>query len=262
MQSAPLQSLAGLKILITRPAGGSQVFSEKLRRLGATTIELPTIEIVPARSKTMLDQSIRNISNYEWVIFTSVNGVVFFIDRMRQLGEAMDALRRVKIAAIGPATAAYVEKSAKKPDYMPKEFLSEEIAKGLGDVKGKRILLPRADIASRKLPTILTENGATVDEVTTYETVIPQDLSLNRLQSVLGQGVDLITFTSPSTVRNLAQVAGPTGLEALIKNAKVACIGPVTADAAKALGVHVDIVASNHSVDHLVEAIVNEIRNV
>ena len=262
MQSAPLQSLAGIRILITRPKSSNEPLSEKLRSLGAETIELPTIEIVAPKSTEALDHSIRDLSNYDWVIFTSVNGVRFFLERMKYLGVASDVLQRVKIAAIGSATARSLEKSAKKPDFVPKEFLSEKIVYGLGDVKGKRILLPRADIASRNLPIGLMGKGAIVEEVVVYETIIPKDLSLNRLQSILSLGVDLVTFTSPSTIRNLAYVTGPIGLEALIKEIKVACIGPVTAEAARGLGVHVDIVPSNHSVDDLVEAIVNEIGTV
>jgi uroporphyrinogen III methyltransferase/synthase len=168
----------------------------------------------------------------------------------------------VKIAAIGSATADFLEKSAKKPDFVPEEFLSERIVAGLGEVKGKRILLPRADIASRNLPMALTRNGAIVEEVVAYETITPKDLSLDRLKLILKRGVDLVTFTSPSTVRNLAYITGSNELEAMIKGVKVACIGPVTAEAARELGVHVDIVSSNHSIDDLVEAIVNEIRTV
>ena len=262
MQSAPLQSLSGMRVLITRPKGGSESLSEKLRSLGAETVELPTIEIIAPRSTEALDHSIRNLSNYDWVIFTSVNGVRFFLERMRHLRVTSDLLQRVKIAAIGSATAASLEKSARRPDFVPEEFLSEKIVYGLGDVKGKRILLPRADIASRTLPRNLIGEGAIVEEVVAYETVIPKDLSLDRLQSILERGVNLVTFTSPSTVRNLANVTSSIGLGALIKGIKVACIGPVTAEAARGLGVHVDIVASNHSIDDLVEAIVNEIRSV
>jgi uroporphyrinogen III methyltransferase/synthase len=262
MQSAPLQTLVGIRILVTRPRNENRSFSEKLRGLGATVVELPTIEIVPPKDTTMLDQSIKHLSSYDWIAFTSSNGARFFMERMTQLGESTNTLRQVKIAAIGPATASVLERLAKKPDYMPDEFLSEKIAHGLGDVKGKRILLPRADIASRKLPTILRSNGATVEEVVAYETIVPNDLSLDQLQSILKEGVDLVTFTSPSTIRGLTHILGRVPLATLMKGAKVACIGPVTAEAARELGVHVDIVAHNHTVDGLVEAIVNEIRTV
>ena len=262
MQTAPLQSLAGARILITRPKAENRLLSEKLRALGAVTIELPTIAIFPPTDKSLLDRSIKRLSEYDWVIFTSVHGVRFFSKRMAALGEPADRLREVKVAAIGPATAASLEKLGAKPDYVPEVFLSEQFAHGLGEVNGKRILLPRADIASGKLPALLRKRGAIVEEVVAYRTVIPDDLSWDRLQSILKQGVDVATFTSPSTVRNLAHVAGAHPLETLLKSVKVACIGPVTAEATKELGVHVDIVAPSHTINDLVEAIVNEIGTV
>jgi uroporphyrinogen III methyltransferase/synthase len=258
MQTAPLKSLAGVRILITRAKSENEPLAHKLMELGASIAELPTIEFLPPENMEPLDRSIRMLSKYDWVVFTSRNGVQFFIRRMAAIGDPPNRLQRVKVAAIGPATAAALEKLTKKPDYMPNEFLSEKMVDGLGNVKGKRILLPRADIASRSLPEHLRSQGASVDEVVAYRTVAPEDLTFERLSHILGEGVDVVAFTSPSTVRNLARV-GVGGLGALLKGVKVACIGPVTADAAKTLGVHVDIVASNHTVDDLVEAIVNEI---
>ena len=260
MQTAPLKSLAGVRILITRSEAENETLANKLRQLGATPVELPTIAIVNPDNTRPLDLSIKMLSKYDWVIFTSHNGVQFFSSRMAALGEPADRLRGVKVAAIGPATAATLENLGKKPDYIPDEFLSQQIVYGLGDVKGKRVLLPRADIASKGLPEELRREGASVDEVVAYKTIAPEDLSLDRLLEVLKQGVDVVTFTSPSTVRNLSHIA--EGLGALLKGVKVACIGPVTADAAEALGVHVDIVASRHTIDDLVEAIVNENRTV
>jgi uroporphyrinogen III methyltransferase/synthase len=251
-----------MKILITRPRTQNLLLSAKLRALGATTIELPTIAILAPESTTRLDRSIGKLSDYDWVIFTSVHGVRFFSKRMTALGQPFDKLTKGRVAAIGPATAAALERLGKKPDYVPEEFLSEKIALGLGDVKGKRILLPRADIASKKLPELLTKHGAIVEEVVAYRTVVPEDLSSDRLRSILNHGIDVVTFTSPSTVRTLAQVVGANELEALLKKVKVACIGPVTAEATRKLGVHVDIVAKNHTIDDLVEAIENDIRTV
>jgi len=262
MQTAPLKSLADVRILITRSKDENETLAKKLRQLGAIVAELPTIEFAPPENTKPLDQSIKMLSKYDWLIFTSRHGVQFFSKRMAALGEPPGRLREVKVAAIGPATAAALQSLGKKPDYVPYEFLSSQIARGLGDVKGKRILLPRTDIASRGLPEELRMQGTSVDEVVVYRTVVPEDLSLDRLLLILKQGLDVVTFTSPSTVRNLAHVASVEGLGALLEDVRVACIGPVTADAAKALGVHVDIVASNHTIDNLVEAVVNEIRTV
>lgn len=257
-----MKVLEGVKILITRPEKQNIHLSAKLRNLGATTIELPTITILPPNNTDPLDRSILDILQYDWVIFTSFHGVQSFSQRLKALREPSDKLKQVKVAAIGPATAAALEHLGKEADYVPTQYLSEKIAVGLGDVDGKRILLPRADIASKKLPELLRQRGAKVEEVVAYRTIIPEGLSADRLKSVLNQGIDVVTFTSPSTVRNLAQIVGANELTVLLKGVKVACIGPVTAEATKELGVHVDIVARTHTIDNLVEAIKNEVRTV
>jgi len=262
MQTSSVKTLEGVKILITRPERQNIHISAKLRELGAITIELPTITILPPNNTAPLDKSILDISQYDWVIFTSVHGVRFFSQRLKALGEPSDKLKQVKVAAIGPATAAALEHLGKKADYVPTQFLSKKIAIGLRDVEGKRILLPRADIASKKLPELLRQRGAEVEEVVAYRTIIPEGLSADRLKSVLNQGIDVVTFTSPSTVRNLAQIVGANELTVLLKGVKVACIGPVTAEVTKELGIHVDIVARTHTIDNLVEAIKNDIRTV
>ncbi len=262
MQTSSMKTLEGIKILITRSEKQSIHISAKLRYLGATTIELPTITIVPPNNTDPLDKSILGILKYDWLIFTSVHGVQFFSQRLKALGESFAKLKQVRVAAIGPATAAALEDLGREADYVPTQYLSEKIAVGLGDVEGKRILLPRADIASKKLPDLLRQRGAKVEEVVAYRTIIPESLSADRFRSILNQGVDVVTFTSPSTVRNLAQILGANELSVLLKGVKVACIGPVTAEATKELGIHVDIVARTHTIDDLVEAIKNEIRTV
>jgi len=259
---ASLKPLGGMRILITRPEREGPSLSTKLHALGATALELPTIAILPAKNTDALDRAVKEFEEYDWVIFTSVNGVRFFNERAKTLKVPFGKLKQVKVAAIGPATADALERLGKKPDYVPEEYLSEQIARGLGELAGKRILLPRADIASEKLPSLLKQRGAFVDEVVAYRTVIPEDLTLNRLKPIFDGRVDLITFTSPSTVRNLAEAVGHAELERLLKSVKVACIGPVTFDAAKELGLRVDVVAVNHTIDGLVEAIENEIRTV
>jgi uroporphyrinogen III methyltransferase/synthase len=248
-----------MRILVTRPESEAFSLSEKLRALGATAIEIPTIAIRPPDDTNQLDRAIGEIGDYEWIVFTSVNGVRSFHERMKGLNVSFKSLERVKVAAIGPATSQELERLGKIPSYVPEEYLSEQIARGLGEIRGKRILLPRADIASKKLPSLLRERGALVDEVVAYRTVIPDELTSVRLRPLLDGGVDLITFTSPSTVRNFVQALGASELQSRLKNVKIACIGPVTVEAAEELGVRVDIVALNHTIDGLVEAIENEI---
>ncbi len=260
MQTSSFEPLAGMRIVVTRPKPQAQILSDRLRKLGATTIEIPTIEIIPTEDTEQLDAAVRRLGEYDWVIFTSVHGVSAVLSRLEALELSPDALSKPKVAAIGPATANKLTHAGRTPDFMPREFLSEKIAQGLGAVEGKRILLPRADVASKKLPELLRERGAIVDEVDAYETVVPSDLTLERVKANLQDRADLITFTSPSTIRNLAHILGNDQLRDLLKGVRVACIGPVTLEAARELGIVVDVVAMTHTIDALVEAIVNEIR--
>lgn len=262
MQTTSLKPLTGLRVLVTRPVDAADKLSERLSALGAHTIQVPMIAIVPPVNTMPLDTAVVHLSQYDWVIFTSAYGVKFMTKRMAELKVAPERLNKVKVAAIGPATAAAVERVAKKPEYVPKEFLSERIVEGLGDLERKRVLLPRADIASKQLPSLLRERGAFVDEVVSYQTTIPEDLTAERMNAIFAQGVNMVTFTSPSTVRNFAKVLSRDRLGSFMGNIRVACIGPVTADAANELGMHVDIVANIHTVDALVEAIVDEIGTV
>ncbi len=262
MQISSLKPLTGMRIVVTRPKELTHTLSERLRELGATIVELPTIEIIPVENTAPLDDTIRRLDEYDWLILTSVHGAQFFMGRLAALKVSLELLNGLKVATIGPATAAALERAGKTPDYIPDEYLSERIVHGLGNVRGKRILLPRADIASKKLPALLHERGALVDEIVAYRTVAPRDLTCERLKSVLDEGVDLVTFTSSSTVRNFARALGGHKLGRFLHDVKVACIGPVTVEAARELGIEVDIVAKTHTIEALVEAIVNETRSV
>jgi uroporphyrinogen III methyltransferase/synthase len=262
MQTTNLKPLSGVKVLVTRPLLEAQILSNQLRALGAAAIELPTIEIVPPESYDRMDRAIRSLGNYDWVIFTSVHGVGYFIDRMSALSVPIETLKKVHVAAIGTVTASALEQKGKTADYVPSEYLSELIVPGLGDLRGKRVLLPRAGIASKRLPTLLRERGAIVDEVIAYRTVIPRDLTPQRLKSVLSEGVDFVTFTSPSTIRSLATVVGDHELQRSLRGVKIACIGPVTADAVTELGLRAEVVAESYTIGALVEAIVNEVRTL
>jgi uroporphyrinogen-III synthase len=259
MQTTTQKPLSSLKILVTRPAEQARTLSDRLSRLGATTIDVPTIKILPTSDNEAFDKAVRELELYDWVIFTSVHGVRFFTERMQALQVSRETFEKVRVAAIGPSTARALELTIKKPDYVPKEYLSEKILEGLGDVNRRRVLLPRADIASKTLPAALRARGALVDELTVYRTVVPPELTSERLNSIHAGGLDLVTFTSPSTVRNLAEVLGRPELGSFLRDVKVACIGPVTEKAANELGIPVDIVAKAHTIDALVEAIVDEI---
>lgn len=260
MMNLPL--LQGKRILITRAKEQASVLSEMLRALGAKPIELPTITITPLEDYSPLDRAIQLIvtSQYDWVIFTSVNGVQFFFERFAALGYDARLLSRVKIAAIGPATAKAIEQNGLKIDYMPTRYLAEEIAIGIGDVRGQRILLPRADIARKQLAKALRAKGALVDEVPVYCTRPAGSKATELKDLICNDQIDLITFTSASTVRNFAQLLDGLDLTQALKKVKVACIGPVTAEAAKELGIEVQIVAEEHTIAGLVKAIIEEVR--
>jgi uroporphyrinogen III methyltransferase/synthase len=261
METTPLKPLNGLKVLVTRPKEQAPTLSNRLRILGAIALEVPTITISPPESYTQLDVAIQHLQSYDWIIFTSVHGVQFFLNRVQALGFATSILYGTRVAAVGSATASALEGSGRKPDYVPEEYLTERIAIGLGELREKRILLPRADIASKRLPEKLRALGAKVDEISTYRTGIPSDLTPEKVRPILARGVNLIVFTSPSTVQNLTRFLDPADFRSLSK-CKVACIGPVTAQTATELGFHVDIVAKNHTINALVEEIVNEIGTV
>ena len=260
MQTAT-KPLSGKRILVTRPSGRIKSLSQKLRNLGATTIEIPTIKIEPPSDTIQIDNSIKNLSKYDWIIFTSVHGVEFFLQRMKALQTPMSSLNIVRIAAIGSATAGPLERVGRRPDYIPPEFLSEQIANGLGNLQGKRILLPRANIASKKLPLQLRDRGAQVEEIVAYRTVRPHELDHERLMSTIETGIDIVTFTSPSTVHHFA-AALRHAKGKFLSNVRVACIGPVTSEAARKVGMKVHVVAKPHTIDALIEGIVNDVRNL
>jgi len=253
--------LSGIRVMVTRSSDQARILSAKLQNLGATTIEIPMIEVTTPSDTGPIDRSIRDLTKYDWIIFTSVHGVEFFLQRMAVLHVPFSNLGSVKIATIGPATSIALQNIGRSPDYVPSEFLSENIAPGLGRLEGKRILLPRADIASQKLPIQLREMGACVDEVVAYWTITPRELNSNRLRAGLESGVNVITFTSPSTVRNFAKALERAGGSKYLNSVKVACIGPVTAEAARRVGMTVGIIAQPHTIDALVEAIASEQRS-
>ncbi|MGA2133070.1 MAG: uroporphyrinogen-III C-methyltransferase [Bryobacteraceae bacterium] len=240
--------LFGQRIVVTRARGQADALASKLRALGADVIEMPTIEIQPALDYEPLDRAIANLGSYDWLIFTSANGVRFFLDRLDRSAADLRALR-ARICAIGPATRAAIEALHLKVDVMGDDYVAEGLLAALGghELAGQRILLPRAAVARDLVPVELRRRGAQVDVVEAYRTTAPQ-------RSIdLTDKPDWITFTSSSTVRNFVAM---TGAEALA-GVRVASIGPVTSATARTLGIAVDAEASVFTVDGLVEAILS-----
>lgn len=249
--------LFGKKIIVTRSREQANPLSQAIADLGGEPVEFPTISIAEPEDYAPLDRAIANISLYDWLIFTSVNGVTYFFNRLRTLNYDIRDLAEIRICAIGPQTAEALQSMMLKVDYIPAEYQAEEIIKGLKDkIKPKsRILLARADIARKVLPKGLAGLGATVDEVIAYRTVTGEGNSY-LIRQMLEQGeIDLITFTSSSTVRNFFAKLKTSNPVSLLGCTRVACIGPITASTAKEMGLTVDIQAKEYTIKGLLEAI-------
>jgi uroporphyrinogen III methyltransferase/synthase len=249
--------LTGKNILITRARDQSSEFATRLRNLGAEVIEYPTIEILPPPSWKELDRAIKGLKSYDWIIFTSANGVNFFWHRLIDKGENNHPLSSLKICAIGPATAKQLKEKGIGIDYIPKEFVAESILKGFKkmDLKGRRILLARAKKARDILPKELRKMGAEVNVVEAYQTVKPRG-GTKRLKQLLTDGkIDVITFTSSSTVNHFAELLKEDDLKKLLRGIAIACIGPITAQTAKRWGMRVQIQPKQYTVPGLTRAI-------
>lgn len=248
--------LFGKKVLITRARSQASVFAEKIEALGGEPWEFPTIEIIDPEDYTPLDKAISAVDSYDWLVLTSINGVRYFMNRMRHLKVDVRRLSNVKIVAIGPKTREEIEKYGIFCEFMPEEFVAEaiiEVFRG-EDLQGKKVLLPRADIARKVLPDTLQSMGAKVHEVTAYRTVTGSGSSDDLLKMLEEKKVDILTFTSSSTVRNFMKKLGPENM-GLLDDVVIASIGPITSGAARELGLTVDVEASEYTIDGLIEAI-------
>lgn len=260
--------LQGRSVLVTRARMQSESLTSKLEALGAQVIHCPTIEIVPPQSWDQLDAALRRLGIYDWIVFTSANGVRFFFDRLNdlELTNHLQMLATTNLCAIGPATASAIEERGAVANLVASESSSEgaltAIINHTGDVKnikGLRFLIPRARIAREVLPEGLRKLGAEVDTVETYQTVKP-DVDPESVNLLFKENsIDAITFTSSSTVSNFAELAGLTDLSRLLDATLVACIGPATAETAARMGLTKVIQPDMHNSDALVESIVESL---
>lgn len=247
--------LAGLRVLVTRARQQASALSSRLIELGAVPIEYPTIEIRPLVDPSSLDDALATVEQFDWLVFTSTNGVDAFWERLTSIGKDSRALAQARICAIGPSTAARLREHGILADWLPPEFVTDSILDGFRahDLQGARVLLARADIASPLLATGLREQGAIVSDVTAYRTV-PSAASRARLLAALDQRqIDVVTLTSSSTARNL--VEGVHGRLDLLRGLTIASIGPVTTRTARELGLQVDVEARVHTIDGLIDAL-------
>jgi uroporphyrinogen III methyltransferase / synthase len=243
-------SLAGRRVLVTRPRDQAEALARALAARGARAVLFPTIEVRPVADLSRLDRAIDTLSTYDWITFPSPNAVDVVFDRL--LARRVPLPPRLRIAAVGPGTAQALEARGARVDFIPSEFLGQQLGRELTPVHGKRVLLPRAARGREELAIELARRGASVDEVVVYDTlpasVDPRDLV------ELERGVDVATFTSPSTVENFFALLG-TRAVAVLGRASVACIGPVTARAARAMGLTVHFEPAEHSIPGLVAAL-------
>lgn len=250
------QPLEGLRILVTRPRGQAEGLVGRLRELGASAFALPAIRIEPRQDLGRLDAALRALATYDWVIFTSARAVELIFARIDRLGLPMEWPRHLRLGAIGPATAAALAQRGLRPTLTPRRFIAEALAEAMGDVSGMRILLPRAEGARPVLPETLERRGASVEEIPIYRAVpaSPEPEALSWLEA----GVDVVTFTSPSTVKGFRQIAKASGLDGVRPAGAplYASIGPITAEAARRAGFPPAIVAEEHTSEGLVQAMV------
>jgi len=282
-KAAPNQPLKGVRVLVGRARHQAGALSGELRRRGAQVIEIPFIEIRKPRSFQPLDDALRNLPTYDWLILTSANGVEAMWKRMEKLhllkgkdwagheftrtvkgGKKGPALAaeggRLRIAAIGPATKKAIEQRGMEVDVVPKEYVAESVVRSLRrKVKGKRVLLLRAKVARDVIPRELRKTGAHVNVVEAYETVVPRS-SRTRLRAALKnprRRPHIVTFTSSSTVKNFVQLLGQSrrARHSSLAGIRMASIGPVTSSTLRELGLPVDIEAQEFTIPGLIEGI-------
>jgi uroporphyrinogen III methyltransferase / synthase len=246
--------LFGRTIVVTRTRATSSNFAAALRRLGADVIEFPTIEMTRPKSYASLDKAIARLDSFDWIVFTSATGVESFIERLKSLGRDIRDLGRASIAAIGPATASRLADYALRVAAVPDEYRAEAIisAIGAGGIRGKRFLIPRAEIARQVLPETLREKGAKeVVVAPAYRTIKPERPQTERIRELIEAGaIDLVTFTSSSTVTNFCALVGASA-----KGLKAAAIGPITAATASERGFEVVVSPREYTIPALSDAI-------
>jgi uroporphyrinogen III methyltransferase/synthase len=254
--------LFGKRIIVTRSRKQASQLSQRLSELGAEVLEMPTIRIEPTTNKS-LREVIEDIGVYDWIVFTSPNGVEYFFKAFFEEYHDVRALGQVRIAAIGPATAEKINGLHLEVELQPEEFVSEAVVRAFQQhesVENLKFLLPRADKATDTIPVGLTKLGAIVDEVETYRTVLEKSDPTGAQARLLTEEVHIVTFTSSSTVENFCKLIDARKLLEKSAALQIASIGPVTSATAKKLGLPVHIEAAEHTIPGLVEAILKAIR--
>jgi uroporphyrinogen III methyltransferase / synthase len=248
--------LFGKRIVITRAREQSSVIIEALERLGAEAIEIPVIEIRDPQSWQPLDEAIGRLETFDYLVFTSANGVKKFLSRLPACGRDVRDLKGLGIGAIGPGTAAELAATGIRIDFVPQEYRAEGLIEYLkeAEVRGKSFLIPRAKVARDLLPRTLEERGARVEVVEAYETVRPE-FAAGELEHLLTPAPDAVTFTSSSTVSNFVKLVERAGLRKILEQVAIVSIGPVTSETVRKHGLEVSVEATESTVTGLIQAL-------
>jgi uroporphyrinogen III methyltransferase/synthase len=249
--------LLGRNVVVTRARAQASDLVARLTELGANCLEYPTIQVEALKDQTLLDQAIDNLTRYDWIVFTSVNGVRFFFERLFERGYDVRALHHIRTAVIGPVTAERLRDYGLRSDILPVSYRAESVVEAFQNetMTGRRVLLPRAAEARAVLPEELGRMGAEVDEVIVYRARRVKE-GAQRLADDLREGrVDLVTFTSSSTVTNFKALLPDAEADRLMSGVRVASIGPVTTETAESLGIRVDVTADEYTIPGLCQAI-------
>jgi uroporphyrinogen III methyltransferase / synthase len=249
------------RVLITRPQAQARGMSDGLLAAGYEPVFFPVIEIQPMQDNRDLDEALEHLTRYGWIVFTSANAVDVVFGRPQARIAAKSMQNGVGVAAIGPKTAKALQAHGVTPDFVPKEYVAEAIVPGMGDLHGKRVLLPRAEIARKALPQAIAAAGGVPHEIAVYRT-LPARPSPEAFEA-LRTGVDVISLTSPSTVANFITILRQSGIDPfhLAGNPLIACIGPITETAARGAGFKNVAVAEEYTAEgliHLIAAVVQE----
>ena len=257
-----MRPLEGRTVIVTRAASQAAELTTLLEGYGANVIVCPTIEIREPDNYERLDEALDHLYGYDWLIFTSTNGVEFFLKRLNQRGLQVSDLDEIKVCAIGQRTADKLHDAHVHVDLVPSQSTAEGVFAALAEftggdehLRGLNILLPRAAAGRDVLPEALQKAGARIDIVTTYQTVLPDNVDRGKLAAMLAGSGDCIAFTSPSTIKNLAKLFDTHDLGKTLPNIVVACIGSVTAEAAAEYGLQVDIKPEQFTTKDLAQAI-------
>jgi uroporphyrinogen III methyltransferase / synthase len=249
--------LAGRRVLVTRAAPQAPEFARQLEELGAEAVQIPTIEIRPVVESSSIRLAIDRLPETRLVVFTSANAVKIFCDFLEAAGYGPERLGTSKLCAIGSETARALQRRGLEPALVAGEYTAEGLVDALTgwDLEGARVLVPRAAVGRDVLPELLQRRGAEVQLLTVYETVMPAGAAEALARLFAGDGVDVLTFTSSSTVQNFASAFPGRDLRQVVRGARVACMGPVTATTAGELGLPADIVAREFTTRGLLAAI-------